>query len=116
MFAPNNSEQEMKDTQYQLLGEGEPTAVEVERPDSTSPYLFVCDHYSNRIPRKLGTLGLDNDDLQRHIAWDVGVSGLAEEFARRFDATLVKQLYSRLVIDCNRPLDSAKQRNLPGRT
>lgn len=92
---------------YQLLGQGEPAAVEVERPDSTSPYLFVCDHYSNRIPRKLGRLGLGDDDLQRHIAWDVGVTGLAEEFARRFDAALVKQMYSRLVIDCNRPLDSA---------
>lgn len=92
---------------YQLLGDDEPAAVEVERPDSTSPYLFVADHYGNRIPRKLGKLGLRDADLQRHIAWDVGVSGMAEEFARRFDATLVKQRYSRLVIDCNRPLDSA---------
>jgi predicted N-formylglutamate amidohydrolase len=80
--------------------------VVVERPGSTSPYFFVCDHYGNRIPRRLGSLGLDGADLERHIAWDVGVSGLAEEFARRFDATLVKQRYSRLVIDCNRPLDS----------
>ncbi|MDJ0878821.1 MAG: N-formylglutamate amidohydrolase [Halieaceae bacterium] len=78
----------------------------MERPDSTSPYFFVCDHYGNRIPRKLGQLGVSDDNLQRHIAWDVGVAGMAEEFARRFDATLVKQLYSRLVIDCNRPLDS----------
>lgn len=89
------------------MDEDEPEAVVVERPDSTSPYVFVCDHFGNRIPRKLGNLGVHTDDLQRHIAWDVGVSGLAEEFARRFDATLIKQLYSRLVIDCNRPLDSA---------
>lgn len=91
---------------FQLLADDEPAAVEVERPDSTSPYLFVADHYGNRIPRKLGKLGVDEAELQRHIAWDVGVAGLAEEFARRFDATLVKQVYSRLVIDCNRPLDS----------
>ena len=97
----------LNDEHYQLLDEDEPGAVVVERPDSESPYLFVCDHYGNRIPRKLGTLGVKDADLQRHIAWDVGVAGMAEEFARRFDATLVKQEYSRLVIDCNRPLDSA---------
>ncbi len=100
-------DRESENTHFQILEEDEPAAVVVERPDSTSPYLFVCDHYGNRIPRKLGTLGIDDADLQRHIAWDVGVNGLAEEFARRFDATLIKQVYSRLVIDCNRPLDSA---------
>ncbi|MFQ5544708.1 MAG: N-formylglutamate amidohydrolase [Acidiferrobacterales bacterium] len=91
---------------FKLLCEDEPSAVVVERPDSTSPYLFVCDHAGNRIPRKLGKLGIQDKDLVRHIAWDVGARGLAEEFARRFDATLVKQVYSRLVIDCNRPLDA----------
>ena len=97
----------MEESIFELLEADEPEAVVVERPDSTSPYLFVCDHWGNRIPRRLGKLGLGDDDLQRHIAWDVGVSGLAEEFACRFEATLVKQVYSRLVIDCNRPLDSA---------
>ncbi|MFQ5546059.1 MAG: N-formylglutamate amidohydrolase [Acidiferrobacterales bacterium] len=91
---------------FKLLYDDEPSAVVVERSDSTSPYLFVCDHAGNRIPRRLGTLGVQDKDLARHIAWDVGARGLAEEFARRFDATLVKQVYSRLVIDCNRPLDA----------
>lgn len=93
-------------TGFRLLQDDEPAAVVVERPDSTSPYLFVCDHASNRIPRRLGKLGLQDEDLVRHIAWDVGAQGLAEEFARRFEATLVRQVYSRLVIDCNRPLDA----------
>lgn len=91
---------------FKLLEEDEPAAVVVERPDSASPYLFVCDHAGNRIPRRLGKLGLEDSDLTRHIAWDVGGRGLAEEFARRFDATLVRQVYSRLVIDCNRPPDA----------
>lgn len=108
VFAISNpGERALTELIFQLLDDDEPEAVAVERPFSTSPYLFVCDHWGNRIPRKLGKLGLDHSDLQRHIAWDVGVSGMAEEFARRFDATLVKQVYSRLVIDCNRPLDSA---------
>lgn len=86
-----------------ILQEDEPGAAVVERPESASPYLFVCDHAGNRIPRRLGKLGVQEVDLVRHIAWDVGARGLAEEFARRFDATLVRQVYSRLVIDCNRP-------------
>ena len=83
---------------FRLLGEDDPGAVVIERLDSNSPYLFVCDHAGNHIPRKLGKLGLNEGDLVRHIAWDVGGRGLAEEFARRFDATLVRQVYSRLVI------------------
>ncbi len=80
----------MKSEHVQLLQRDEPGPVVVERPDSTSPYLFVCDHFGNRIPRKLGTLGLGDADLQRHIAWDVGVSGFAEEFARRFQDIFTK--------------------------
>lgn len=90
-------------SEYTLLFEDEPQPVVVERPDSTSPYLFVCDHAGKRLPRRLGRLGVADADLNRHIAWDIGALGLAQEFARRFDATLVRQVYSRLVIDCNRP-------------
>ena len=88
---------------FRLLDQDEPPAVVVDRPESNSPYLFVCDHAGNRIPRRLGSLGVKKDDLLRHIAWDIGAQGLAEEFARRFEATFVQQVYSRLVIDCNRP-------------
>ena len=91
---------------FKLLEPEEPPAVVIDRPESTSPYLFVCDHAGKRIPRRLGSLGVQEKDLLRHIAWDIGAQGLAEEFARRFDATLVQQVYSRLVIDCNRPLDA----------
>lgn len=91
---------------FRLLNDDEPPAVVVERRESDSPYLFVCDHAGNRIPTKLGDLGVSEAERQRHIAWDVGARGLAEEFARRFDATLIRQVYSRLVIDCNRPLDA----------
>lgn len=87
---------------FKLLHDDEPSSVVVERRESASPYLFVCDHAGNRIPRRLGKLGLADEELVRHIAWDVGARGLTEEFARRFGATLVRQVYSRLVIDCNR--------------
>lgn len=87
---------------FKLLAADEPPACTVERPDGASPLLLVCDHAGNRIPRRLGTLGVSEADRQRHIAWDVGAVELARHMAARLDATLVLQTYSRLVIDCNR--------------
>jgi predicted N-formylglutamate amidohydrolase len=68
-----------------------------------SPFLLTCDHYGRLIPRVLGDLGLPASEMERHIAWDVGIAGVAEPLAKALDAHLVAQRYSRLVIDCNRP-------------
>jgi predicted N-formylglutamate amidohydrolase len=72
-----------------------------------SPFLFTCDHYGRLLPQKLGDLGLPESELVRHIAWDIGIAGVAERMASLCDAHLVAQRYSRLVIDCNRPPDVA---------
>lgn len=68
-----------------------------------SPFFIACDHASRRIPRALGTLGLPESDLQRHIAWDIGAWAVALRLADALDAFTIGQAYSRLVIDCNRP-------------
>jgi predicted N-formylglutamate amidohydrolase len=68
-----------------------------------SPFLFTCDHYGRLIPPSLGDLGLPSGELVRHIAWDIGIAGVAERLAQALDAHLIAQRYSRLVIDCNRP-------------
>jgi predicted N-formylglutamate amidohydrolase len=72
-----------------------------------SPFLLTCDHYGRLIPRKLGDLGLPAGELTRHIAWDIGIAGVAETLSNHLDAQLIGQRYSRLVIDCNRPLTAA---------
>ena len=90
----------------ELLSEGEPPATAVERPKAASPFFFTCDHASARIPRKLGRLGLSDSDLSRHIAWDIGAASVAGMLSAHFDATLMLQNYSRLVIDCNRPVEA----------
>ena len=87
----------------QLLFADEPSPVLLERPGGTSPIFLVCDHASARIPRRLESLGLDEVDRLRHIAWDIGALAVAQRLSERFDACLVAQGYSRLVIDCNRP-------------
>lgn len=84
----------------------DPPPFTVERADGASPCLLTCDHAGRRLPQKLGDLGLTATQQETHIAWDIGAAGLARELARRLDAFLILQTYSRLAIDCNRPLRS----------
>jgi predicted N-formylglutamate amidohydrolase len=58
------------------------------------------------MPPEIGTLGLSEEDFQRHIAWDPGALPVATLLAQALDATLIESCVSRLVIDCNRPLDA----------
>ncbi|UDF28733.1 UNVERIFIED_ORG: N-formylglutamate amidohydrolase [Roseateles sp. XES5] len=87
-----------------LLAIDEPPPYAVINPDGASPYLLLCEHAANRIPRALGDLGLPEAERRRHIAWDIGVSALSQHLSRTLDAPLFMTNYSRLVIDCNRPL------------
>lgn len=67
-----------------------------------SPFLLLGDHAGREIPAPLGRLGLSDEDLARHIAWDIGVAGLGQALSARLDAAFIAQRFSRLVIDCNR--------------
>lgn len=91
-----------------LLAAGEPPAYEIVNSDGAGPAVIVCDHAANRIPLRLGTLGLAPEVLASHIAWDPGAAEVATRLADRLDAPLVRSGYSRLIIDCNRPLESAE--------
>lgn len=94
------------DPSMRLLVAGDIDPVAVDNPGGSSPLLLLGDHAGRAIPQRLGRLGLSDDDLSRHIAWDIGVEGLGVRLAQRLDATFVRQTYSRLVIDCNRALDA----------
>jgi len=93
------------DTSLLTTGD-DPAPVLEENAFGRSPFLLISDHYGRAIPRALGDLGLSESELQRHIAWDIGIAGVAHALARHLDAHLVAQRYSRLVIDCNRPPSS----------
>lgn len=90
-----------------LLGPDEPEPVSIYNTDGKSQFLLVADHAGNYIPRAFGRLGLTEADCKRHIAWDIGIAGLAQLLADELDAILISQNYSRLVIDCNRPLEAS---------
>ena len=89
-----------------LLGKDDPAPVVEVNPQGRSPYLLTSDHFGRAIPRKLGDLGLAERELTRHIAWDIGIAGVARALAAHLDAHLIAQAYSRLVVDCNRPPDA----------
>ena len=85
-----------------MLEADEPAAFEVVEGTGEPPLIVVCDHASNRIPRALASLGLDERQLDDHIAWDAGAAAVARRLGARFGASVVLAQYSRLVIDLNR--------------
>ena len=70
--------------------------------DGGSPFVLVSDHAGQNIPPALEGLGLSATERARHIGWDIGIDGVGRRLADALPAVLVEQVYSRLVIDCNR--------------
>ena len=85
-----------------LLAAHEQSPVRVLRANGTSDFVLTADHAGRLIPARLGRLGVAESDLERHIAWDIGIAGVTERLSAALDAAAVLQTYSRLVIDCNR--------------
>lgn len=73
--------------------------------DINSRVLLIGDHARNTIPAKYGTLGLPEEQLTRHIAYDIGVEGVIEHMAEVLSAPAVLSTFSRLLIDPNRGSD-----------
>ncbi len=67
--------------------------------------LLVCDHAANAFPPGYGTLGLPVDQLQRHIAYDIGAAAVTRAIAAALGAPAVLTRFSRLLIDPNRGAD-----------
>lgn len=86
------------------LGDGDPEPVEVLNPSGSSQFMITCEHAGNTIPVHLGDLGIEDRHLSRHIAWDIGVDAVGRALVKTLDAPVIFQRYSRLVIDCNRPI------------
>ena len=84
--------------------EGDPVAL--ENAGARGRVILVCEHASRLLPKALGTLGLPEEALASHIAWDPGALAVSRMMAKSLDATLIFQRFSRLVYDCNRPPDS----------
>jgi predicted N-formylglutamate amidohydrolase len=111
----------MNETPDRLLATDEPPAFAVDNENGTSPLLIVADHAGKHFPPRLGQLGLSNTECERHIAWDIGIGAVCRLIGKALDAVVIRQNYSRLVIDCNRTpgsetsiLDLSELTRVPG--
>jgi predicted N-formylglutamate amidohydrolase len=90
------------------LAFSDPPPFEAINPGAAEdcPLVLCCDHASNAVPAHMERLGLSEAELERHIAWDIGAAEVTRRLAVRFGCPAFLSGYSRLIIDCNRPLDS----------
>ncbi len=68
--------------------------------------LVVCEHASARVPDGID-LGLSPARMATHIAVDIGAEALSRALARALDAPAALAPWSRLVVDLNRPPETA---------
>lgn len=82
-------------------------AFRIEGADRRGRWVVTCDHASNHVPPEVagGDLGLPPEDMNRHIAYDVGAAGVSLRLAEMLDAPVILSEFSRLVIDPNRGED-----------
>ncbi len=67
------------------------------------PAACIVEHARNAIPAELNGLGVSPEDLQKHIAWDIGIEGVTRIVSDALDIPAIYCLYSRLIVDVNRP-------------
>ncbi len=72
----------------------------------TGGILVVCDHASNHVPEDID-LGIDRELLSQHIAYDIGVTGVASFLVELSGCAAFLANNSRLVVDLNRYSDDA---------
>src|SRR5690606_19895805 len=90
-----------------LLSGSDEQPVEVVNLSGSSPFVLTCEHAGRAVPLRLGNLGVDAPEMDRHIAYDIGAQELSRAMSALLDAPLFLQRYSRLVVDCNRPFEAA---------
>ena len=73
-------------------------------PKKNKKILFIADHASNYIPSSLKNLGLRDNQLNSHIAYDLGVKELCINLSNLFNSKYIIGEYSRLIIDLNRDI------------
>lgn len=81
-------------------------AVQIINELASGPFVFVCEHASNRIPDAFNHIGISNSAQQSHAGWDIGALELSIALSKKLASPLVSSTVSRLIYDCNRAPDS----------
>ncbi|MGX5845665.1 N-formylglutamate amidohydrolase [Mesorhizobium sp. PL10] len=79
--------------------------VDIVEGDRKRGMVLVADHARRDLPEEYGSLGLPAVELERHIAYDIGVETVTRELAAALDVPAVIANFSRLLIDPNRGED-----------
>jgi len=86
-----------------LLSPLDPNPVSLIGPAlAPGPLVLVGDHAGRAFPSVLGDMGVSDSDRGRHIALDLRIEQLGPLLSERLKAPFIAQVYSRLVVDCNR--------------
>ena len=83
------------------------TAFKTIAATTDVPLFIFGDHASRHIPDIYDDLGLQGDDLTRHIAWDIGTETIIRQMAAHYGCAAHMAVVSRLVIDLHREPNSA---------
>jgi len=70
-----------------------------------SRVLLLCDHASSYIPDIYNNLNISDEQLGRHIVYDIGVKGITVNLADLLKSNAILSNFSRLLIDPNRALN-----------
>lgn len=70
------------------------------------PFVFTCEHASNRLPWHDEVSPSDRRLLDDHWGWDIGAADVTRALVEHFGAQGVLARFSRLLVDANRRLDS----------
>lgn len=89
-----------------INGSKDAVSIELQNKEAIGEFLLICEHAANYIPAEFGGLGLDEETLSSHIAWDPGALDVARNLSKSLQSPLVAQTVSRLIFDCNRPLEA----------
>lgn len=73
----------------------------------SSRWTITSDHAANTVPDFVngGDLGIGQENMDRHIAYDVGAMGVARKLGELLDGPVIGSNFSRLVIDPNRGVE-----------
>uniref|UniRef100_A0A2A4YQJ8 N-formylglutamate amidohydrolase n=1 Tax=OCS116 cluster bacterium TaxID=2030921 RepID=A0A2A4YQJ8_9PROT len=77
-------------------------SFEIVDGDFNHGFLLLADHASRAMPAEYENLGLDDAQLERHIAYDIGVKEFTLRLAKKLNVPAVLGKFSRLLIDPNR--------------
>lgn len=81
-----------------------PDVYDIQNPEGDFPAMFTVEHARHTIPAFLNDLGVREEDKLSHIGWDIGIEGVTRRLSDALNVPTIYCLYSRLVIDVNRPI------------